>query len=114
MREIGIGLLGAGTVGGGVLKIYAQHRADLEARAGCGLRIVSVVARDVAAPRAGLELGAWPLTADPNRVLADPAVSLVVEAIGGLEPARTHVLRALEAGKHVVTANKALLATHGT
>ncbi len=114
MREIGIGLLGVGIVGGGVLKIYGQHRADLEARAGCGLRIVAAVARDVAAPRAGLEPAAWPLTADPDRVLADPAVSLVVEVIGGLEPARTYVLRALEAGKHVVTANKALLATHGT
>ena len=113
-REIGLGLLGAGTVGGGVLKIYAQHRADLEARAGCGLRIVTVLARDVGAPRAGLEPAAWPLTTDPDRVLIDPAVSLVVEAIGGLEPARTYVLRALEAGKHVVTANKALLATHGT
>jgi homoserine dehydrogenase len=112
--EIGIGLFGVGTVGGGVLKIYAQHRADLEARAGCGLRIVAVVTRDVALPRSGLEPGAWPLTADPDRVLADPAVSLVVEAIGGLEPARTYVLRALEGGKHVVTANKALLATHGT
>jgi homoserine dehydrogenase len=114
VHEIGIGLLGVGTVGGGVLKIYAQHRADLEARTGCGLRIVAVVARDVLTPRAGLELGAWPLTTDPERVLADPAVSLVVEVIGGLEPARTYVLRALEAGKHVVTANKALLATHGS
>jgi homoserine dehydrogenase len=114
VREIGIGLLGVGSVGAGVLKIYAQHRADLEARAGCGLRIVAAVARDVALPRAGLEPMAWPLTADPNRVLADPAVSLVVEVIGGLEPARTYVLRAIEAGKHVVTANKALLATHGT
>jgi homoserine dehydrogenase len=112
--EIGIGLLGVGTVGGGVLKIYAQHRGDLEARAGCGLRIAAVVTRDVGAPRAGLEPGDWPLTADPDRVLGDPAVSLVVEVIGGLEPARTYVLRALEAGKHVVTANKALLATHGS
>jgi len=114
VREIGIGLLGVGTVGGGVLKIYGQHQADLEARAGCRLRVVAVVARDIAAPRAGLALGEWPLTTDPDRVLTDPAVSLVVEVIGGLEPARTYVLRALEAGKHVVTANKALLATHGT
>jgi homoserine dehydrogenase len=112
--EIGLGLLGVGVVGGGVLKIYGQHRADLEARAGCRLRIVAAVTRDVAAPRAGLALGEWPLTADAERVLADPAVSLVIEVIGGLEPARTYVLRALEAGKHVVTANKALLATHGT
>jgi len=111
--EIGIGLLGVGTVGGGVLKIYGQHRADLEARAGCALRIVAAVTRDVTAPRAGLAIGDWPLTTDPERVLADPAISLVIEVIGGLEPARTFVRRALEAGKHVVTANKALLATHG-
>jgi homoserine dehydrogenase len=114
VREIGIGLLGVGVVGGGVLKIYEQHRADLEARAGCGLRIVAAVARDVSAPREGLEPAAWPLSADPERVLADPSVSVVIEVIGGLEPARTYVLRALDAGKHVVTANKALLATHGT
>jgi homoserine dehydrogenase len=113
MEQIGIGLLGVGTVGGGVLKIYGQHRTDLEARAGCGLRIVAAVARDVTTPRAGLALADWPLTSDPDRVLTDPAVSLVIEVIGGLEPARTYVLRALEAGKHVVTANKALLATHG-
>ena len=114
MREIGLGLLGVGVVGGGVLKIYEQHRADLEARAGCGLRIVAAVARDVSARREGLEPAAWPLSADPERVLADPSVSVVIEVIGGLEPARTYVLRALDAGKHVVTANKALLATHGT
>jgi len=114
VREIGLGLLGVGVVGGGVLKIYEQHRADLEARAGCGLRIVAAVARDVTARREGLEPAAWPLSADPERVLADPSVSVVIEVIGGLEPARTYVLRALDAGKHVVTANKALLATHGT
>jgi homoserine dehydrogenase len=113
MREIGLGVLGIGTVGGGVLKIYEQHRTDLEARAGCRLRVVAAAARDLAAPRPGLTPGDWPLTDDPARVVDDPAVSLVVEVIGGLEPARSLVLRALGAGKHVVTANKALLATHG-
>jgi homoserine dehydrogenase len=113
VREIGLGLLGAGTVGGGVLKIYAQRRADLEARAGCRLTLVAVAARDVARPRAGLDLRAWPLNSDPERVLADPRVALVLELMGGLEPARSYVLRALQAGKHVVTANKALLAHHG-
>ena len=67
MREIGIGLLGVGVVGGGVLKIYEQHRADLEARAGCSLRIVAAVARDVTAHREGLEPAAWPLSVDPER-----------------------------------------------
>ncbi|PYM67381.1 MAG: homoserine dehydrogenase [Candidatus Rokuibacteriota bacterium] len=113
MREIGIGLLGIGTVGGGVLKIYEQHRADLEARAGCALQLVAVAARDVTAPRPGLALADWPLTGDPDQVLDNPAVALVIEAIGGLEPARSYVFRALQAGKHVVTANKALLAVHG-
>ncbi|HSE94831.1 MAG TPA: homoserine dehydrogenase [Methylomirabilota bacterium] len=113
MREIGIGLLGIGTVGGGVLKIYGRHRADLEGRAGCQLRLVAAAARDITSARPGLVPGEWPLTADPERVVTDPAVALVIELIGGLEPARTLVLRALAAGKHVVTANKALLATHG-
>ncbi len=113
MREIGIGLLGIGTVGGGVLKIYGQHRADLEARAGCRLRLVAVAARNTTAPREGLTLADWPLTSDSDRVVANPDVALVIELIGGLEPARTYVLRALAAGQHVVTANKALLAIHG-
>jgi homoserine dehydrogenase len=113
VREIGIGILGVGTVGTGVLKIYARHRADLEARAGCRLALVAAAVRDPAAPRAGLVPGDWPLVADAGRVVDDPRVSLVVELIGGREPARTLVLRALAAGKHVVTANKALLALHG-
>lgn len=112
-HEIGLGLLGIGTVGGGVLKIYEQHQEDLEARAGCRLRLVAAAARHITAPRPGLSLTDWPLTAEAERVVDDPAVALVIEAIGGLEPARTYVLRALQAGKHVVTANKALLAVHG-
>jgi homoserine dehydrogenase len=113
MADIGIGVLGLGTVGAGVLKIYRQHRAALEAKAGCRLLMRGVAVRDVARPREGLALAEWPLTADAERVLADPATTIVIELIGGLEPARSYVLRAMAAGKHVVTANKALLATHG-
>ena len=113
MNEIGIGLLGLGTVGGGVLKIHRQNRAGLEAKAGCRLRLAAVADRDVTTPRAGLTLGEWPLTTDVERVLGDPAVAIVIELIGGLEPARTFILRAIAARKHVVTANKALVATHG-
>jgi homoserine dehydrogenase len=113
MKEIGIGLLGIGTVGGGVLKIFQQNRAGLEQKAGCRLAIAAIADRDVTTPRAGLTLADWPLTTDVDRVLADPAVSTVIELIGGLEPARTFILRAMAAGKHVVTANKALVATHG-
>jgi homoserine dehydrogenase len=113
MKDIGIGLLGIGTVGGGVLKIHRQNRAGLEAKAGCRLTIAAVADRDVTTPRAGLTLSDWPLTTDIDRVLADPATQVVIELIGGLEPARTFILRAIAAGKHVVTANKALVATHG-
>jgi homoserine dehydrogenase len=113
MREVGVGLLGLGTVGAGVLKIHRQNRAGLEAKAGCRLTVAAVAARDVRTPRAGLTLSDWPLTTDVDRVLTDPATSVVVELIGGLEPARTFILRAMAAGKHVVTANKALVATHG-
>jgi homoserine dehydrogenase len=113
MKEVGVGLLGLGTVGAGVLKIHRQNRAGLEAKAGCRLTVAAVAARDVRTPRAGLTLSDWPLTTDVDRVLTDPATSVVVELIGGLEPARTFILRAMAAGKHVVTANKALVATHG-
>jgi homoserine dehydrogenase len=113
MSQIDIGLLGLGTVGGGVLKIYQQNQAGLEAKAGCRLRVAAVADRDTTTPRAGLTLGDWPLTTEADRVLGDPGVAIVIELIGGLEPARTFILRALAAGKHVVTANKALLATHG-
>ncbi|MCI0584612.1 MAG: homoserine dehydrogenase, partial [Chloroflexi bacterium] len=113
MSEIGIGLLGIGTVGGGVLKIFQQHRAALEAKAGCRLEIVRVADKDITTPRAGLQLGDWPLTTEVDRVLGDARIALVIELVGGLEPARTFILRAMAAGKHVVTANKALVATHG-
>src|SRR3990172_10533714 len=112
MNEIGIGPRGLGTVGGGMLKIHRQTLAGLEAKAGCRLRLAAVADRDVTTPRAGLTLGEWPLTTDVERVLGDPAVAIVIELIGGLEPARTFILRAIAAGKHVVTANKALVATH--
>lgn len=113
MKEIGVGLLGIGTVGGGVLKIYRQHRTAIEAKAGCRLTISAVADRDITSPRPGLTLDDWPLTTDVDRVLGDPGVAVVIELIGGLEPARTFILRAIAAGKHVVSANKALLATHG-
>jgi homoserine dehydrogenase len=113
MPDIGIGLLGLGTVGAGVLKIFQQHKAALEAKAGCRLLMQAVATRDVTRPREGLTLSDWPLTTDVERGLGDPGIAIVIELIGGLEPARTYLLRAMAAGKHVVTANKALLATHG-
>jgi homoserine dehydrogenase len=113
MSEVRIGLLGLGTVGAGIVKILEAQRALLEERAGCRLGLAAIADVDVTRPREGLDLARLPLTTDVDRVLADPAVQIVIELVGGLEPARTFILKALAAGKHVVTANKALLAHHG-
>jgi len=112
MNEIKVGLIGFGTIGTGVVKAF-QRNADLIAkRLGARLALVRIADLDTATDR-GVSLGAGVLTADVNAILNDPEIQVVVELIGGYEPARTFVLRAIESGKHVVTANKALLALHG-
>ena len=113
MNEIKIALLGLGTVGCGVVKVLQSHGAEMSERAGCRLTLARVADADLTRPRDGVDLSTLPLTSDANRAIDDPAVQIVIELIGGLEPARTFILRALQAGKHVVTANKALLAHHG-
>ncbi len=113
MKTVRLGLLGLGTVGAGVVKILESQRAMLEERAGCRLALAAVADTDLTRPREGLDIASLPMTNDAGRVLGDPAVDIVIELVGGLEPARTFILRALAAGKHVVTANKALLAHHG-
>ncbi len=113
MNQINIALLGLGTVGSGVVKILGSHGAEMAERAGCRLALRHVAEADLTRPREGLDLAALPLTPDAARAIADPEVHVVIELIGGLEPARTLILKALAAGKHVVTANKALLAHHG-
>src|SRR2546426_961435 len=85
----------------------------LEERAGARLTLAAVADTDLTRAREGLELKTLPMTGDAARVLADPSIHVVIELVGGLEPARTFILRALTARKHVVTANKALLAHHG-
>jgi homoserine dehydrogenase len=113
MNEIKIALLGLGTVGAGVVKVLASHGDEMAERAGCRLRLAHVADADLTRPREGIRLETLPLVKDAAAALADPEVRIVVELIGGLEPARTFILKALAAGKHVVTANKALLAHHG-
>ncbi|MBI2155255.1 MAG: homoserine dehydrogenase [Candidatus Rokubacteria bacterium] len=108
-----VGLLGLGTVGSGVVKILNAHRAELEERAGCRLPLHRIADQDLTRPREGLDLKSLPLVPDAATVLDDPAVQIVIELLGGLEPARSFILRAFQSGKHVVTANKALLAHHG-
>jgi homoserine dehydrogenase len=113
MKPINVGLLGLGTVGAGVVQVLFSHREELEEKIGAPVVLSAIADRDLENPRKGLTLSELPLTPDPVKVLDDPSIDIVVELIGGLEPARSFILRALANGKHVVTANKALLATHG-
>ena len=113
MKPINVGLLGLGTVGAGVASVLFSHRDELEEKIGAPVVLRAVVDQDLTSPRKGLTLSELPMTTDASKVLDDPEIDIVVELIGGLEPARRFILRALANGKHVVTANKALLATHG-
>ncbi len=113
MKPINVGLLGLGTVGAGVAKVLLSHRDELEEKIGAPIVLRAIADRDLTNPRKGLTLSELPLTTDVSKVLDDPEIDIVVELIGGLEPASRFIQRALANGKHVVTANKALLATHG-
>jgi homoserine dehydrogenase len=113
MREIRLGLLGLGTVGTGVVKILHAQGDALHERIGGLVVLARVADADLRRPREGLDVRALPMVDDAQHVRGDPAIDVVLELIGGLEPARTFILKALGAGKHVVTANKALLAHHG-
>ncbi len=112
MKPICVGLLGIGTVGGGTWRVLTRNQEEITRRAGRGIHIVKVADKDVA--RAQKLVGDKAIvTADAYEVVSDPAIDIVVELIGGDGVARDLVLKAIENGKHVVTANKALLATHG-
>ncbi|MEJ2716186.1 MAG: homoserine dehydrogenase [Deltaproteobacteria bacterium] len=112
MKEISIGLIGFGTVGSGVVRILQQNQDIVEARAGFPVKVKRIADLDIESDR-GVHVDRALLTTEARDVLEDPEISIVVELIGGYEPARTFVLDALRNGKQVVTANKALLAQHG-
>ncbi len=112
MNPIRVGLLGIGTVGGGTWNVLARNQEEIKRRAGRGIRIVKVADKDLARARQ-LVGDKAAVTADAWEVVNDPAIDIVVELIGGYGVARELVLKAIANGKHVVTANKALLATHG-
>ncbi len=109
---IGVGIIGGGTVGGGVIETLVGHGEDLANKAGNEVRLAHVCTR-TPARLDGVDLGGAPLTDDVDALLNDPNVNVVCELIGGEEPAKALTLKALNAGKHVVTANKMLLALHG-
>ncbi|HZE10044.1 MAG TPA: homoserine dehydrogenase [Burkholderiales bacterium] len=112
MKPINVGLLGIGTVGGGTWTVLARNREEISRRAGRDIRI-SVVADKETAKAKKLTGGDARVVADAFAVVRDPEIDIVIELIGGTTVAKVLVLAAIESGKHVVTANKALLATHG-
>ena len=112
MKPINVGLLGIGTVGGGTWAVLARNREEISRRAGRDIRI-SVVADKETAKAKKLTGGKARVTADALEAVRDPDIDIVIELIGGTTIARQLVLAAIESGKHVVTANKALLAIHG-
>jgi homoserine dehydrogenase len=111
MKPINVGLLGLGTVGGGTLTVLRRNAQEISRRAGREIRVVRAAVRNL--DKAKALAGDLPLTTDPFDVVDDPSIDIVVELIGGLEPARELVLRAIANGKHVVTANKHLVAKYG-
>lgn len=112
MKTIHIGILGFGTVGAGTARLLKEKKELLEARIGAFLNLKAIADIDTVTDR-GIDLGDTALVSDAMQVLEDPDIDIVVETIGGETIAKTFILKALENKKHVVTANKALLAGHG-
>ncbi|MEA2509569.1 MAG: homoserine dehydrogenase [Actinomycetota bacterium] len=111
-RRVRVGLLGCGTVGGATARILVEHVDEIARRAGAGVDLVRIAVRDLSKPRP-IDLAPEAWTSDTLSVVDATDVDVVVETIGGIEPARELILKAFAAGKPVVTANKELLSTHG-
>ncbi len=112
MEPVKIGLLGLGTVGGGTVNVLARNREEIARRAGRAIEVVRASVRDLDKARI-CSLDGIKLTDQPMAVVDDREVSIVVELLGGTDVARELTLHAIDEGKHVVTANKALIALHG-
>ena len=113
MKPIQVGLLGIGVVGAGTFNVLKRNQEEIQRRAGRGIEITMVADLDVARARARVGEGVL-VVDDARKVVDSPDIDLVVALIGGYGIAKALVLEAIESGKHVVTANKALLAVHGT
>ena len=113
LRPIRVGLLGIGTVGCGTFNVLKRNQEEIRRRAGRGIEITMVADLDVARAKAVVGEGVQ-VVDDARQVVASPDIDIVIELIGGYGIAKSLVLEAIESGKHVVTANKALLAVHGT
>ena len=112
MEAVKIGIAGLGTVGGGTYAVLKRNAQELSRRAGAPIEVKTVVCRNIDRAR-GIVDERVTLSKDWHDLVNDPEIDIVVEVMGGIEPAKSLVLEAIAAGKHVVTANKALLALHG-
>ena len=112
MQVINVGIIGLGTVGSGTWRILQENAALVRHRVGVPIEVRKIAVRDLSRDR-GLDIPTALLTNRPTEVVEDPDIDIVVELIGGYEPARELILTAIARGKHIVTANKALLAVHG-
>ena len=110
--RIGVGMIGFGTVGTGVAKVLLNNASLISRRVGVPIELIRVADQDITRDR-GVPISPDLLTTDAKKILTDPHVDIVIELIGGYDPAKRFILEAIAAGKHVVTANKALLALHG-
>lgn len=107
-----IGMLGCGVVGGQVARLLLSDQGELSTRSGARLILTKIAVRDLEVKREGIDSSLF--TTDAKSVVTDPEIDLIIEVMGGIEPARELILSAIAHGKSVVTANKALLATHGS
>ncbi len=112
MSTIKVGLLGFGTIGTGVVRNFQKNSSIISQRLGSKLELAKIADLDIETDR-GVQLGADTLTSNVEDVISNPEIDVVIELIGGYEPAKSFILKAIENGKHIVTANKALMAVHG-
>ncbi|MZH42307.1 MAG: homoserine dehydrogenase [Nitrospinae bacterium] len=112
MKIVKVGMIGFGTIGTGVAKILAENSDVISKRLGASVELVKVADLDITTDR-GVDLPSGVLTTSADEVINHPEIDVLIELIGGYDPARKFLLQAIEKGKHIVTANKALLAKHG-
>ncbi|KXG09641.1 Homoserine dehydrogenase [Anoxybacillus sp. P3H1B] len=112
-KPIAVGLLGLGTVGSGVVKIIENHQDQLIHQVGCPVVVKKILVRDVYKER-DVQVNTSLLTTRADEVINDPEIDVIIEVMGGIEETRRHLLQALQQGKHVVTANKDLMALYGS
>jgi len=113
MKDIQVGLIGFGNIGAGVVKLLRENAAVIRSKVGAGIVLKRIADLDITTDR-GVAVDPGVLTTSVDDIFNDPDISIVIELIGGYEPAKSFVLKAIEKGKHIVTANKALLALHGS